>query len=149
MSLKEQIDADIKNAILNKQKDELRALRSIKSLILIAESEKKAGSGIDRARELKLLAKAVKQRKESAEIYQNEGRTDLASIELAELEVIQRYMPKQLTDKEIQDEIDAIIEETGASSLKDMGKVMGIATKKLAGKADGKKISEIVKDKLS
>lgn len=149
MSLKEQIDADIKNAMLNKLKDELRALRSIKSLILIAESEKKAGSGIDRATELKLLAKAVKQRKESAEIYQKEGREDLASIELAELDVIQRYMPKQLTDKEIQDEIEAIIEETGASSLKDMGKVMGIATKKLAGKADGKKISEIVKDKLS
>lgn len=149
MSLKEQIDADIKNAMLNKLKDELRALRSIKSLILIAETEKKAGSGIDRATELKLLAKAVKQRKESAEIYQKEGRTDLASIELAELEVIQRYMPKQLTDKEIRDEIDTIIEEAGTSSLKDMGKIMGMATKKLAGKADGKKIAEIVKEKLS
>ncbi|MCK5644517.1 MAG: GatB/YqeY domain-containing protein [Gammaproteobacteria bacterium] len=149
MSLKEQIDSDIKNAMLNKQKDELRALRSVKSLILLAETEKGTSGDIDETTEMKLLAKAAKQRKESAEIYQKESRDDLAKKELEELDVIKRYLPEELSDSEIQKEITAIIEETGASSLKEMGSVMGLATKRLAGKADGKKIADIVKLKLS
>jgi uncharacterized protein YqeY len=148
MSLKEQIDSDIKKAMLSKNKDELRALRSIKSLILIAETEKGIAGSIDEASEMKLLTKAAKQRRESAEIYKKEGREDLVQKELEELEVITRYLPEQLSESELQAEIDQIIDETGASSPQDMGRVMGVATKKLAGKAEGKQIAELVKMKL-
>ncbi|MFC2124949.1 GatB/YqeY domain-containing protein [Bacteroidota bacterium] len=149
MSLKEQIDLDIKNAMLNKNKDELRALRSIKSMILLAETEKGIAGNIDEASEMKLLTKATKQRKESAEIYRREGRDDLAQKEIDELNVISKYLPKQLTESELQVEIDKMIEETGASSPQDMGRVMGVATKRLAGKADGRQIAELVKNRLS
>ena len=145
MSLKEQIDADIKTAMLNKNKDELRALRSIKSLILLAETEKGTTGKIDEASEMKLLTKAAKQRRESIEIYQKEGRNELAQKEINELTVINKYLPEQLTEDALKTEISAIITETGASSMQDMGKVMGMATKKLAGKADGKQIAEMVK----
>jgi uncharacterized protein YqeY len=149
MSLKEQIDVDIKKAMLAQKKDELRALRGIKSLILLAETEKGTGSGIDVATEMQLLTKAVKQRKESLEIYINQEREDLAKIERDELEVISRYLPKQLSETELSDEISSIIKELGAQGPKDMGKVMGAATKKLAGKADGKTISELVRKILN
>ena len=149
MSLKEQIEADIKKAMLAKDKDALRALRSIKSLILLAETEKGAGTVLDRDTEIKLLTKAAKQRKESAEIYQKQGRTDLEKPELDELEIINRYLPKQLSEAEVTDQIKAIIEKTGAKSAADMGKVMGVATKELAGIADGKMISMITKSLLS
>jgi uncharacterized protein len=150
MSLKQQIDADIKSAMLAKNKEELTALRSIKSLILLAETEKGASGGdVSSDVESKLLMKAAKQRKESAEIFQKEGRAELAEKELAELEVISRYLPKQLTEEEVTTELKKIIEQVGAKGPQDMGKVMGTATKQLAGKADGKLISEVVKKLLA
>jgi uncharacterized protein len=150
MSLKQQIDADIKSAMLAKNKEELTALRSIKSLILLAETEKGASGGdVSSDVESKLLMKAAKQRKESAEIFQKEGRAELADKELAELEVISRYLPKQLTEEEVTAELKKIIEQVGAKGPQDMGKVMGTATKQLAGKTDGKLISEVVKKLLA
>ncbi len=148
MSLKQTIDGDIKKAMLAKEKDELRALRAIKSMILLAETETGAKEELEEADELKLLSKAVKQRKESAETYKVQGREDLATVEDGEIEVINRYLPKMLTEAELEAEVDAIMRETGASGMKDMGKVMGIASQKLAGKADGKAISVLVKSKL-
>jgi len=149
MSLKQQIDSDIKSAMLAKNKEELMALRSIKSLILLAETEKGVTAEISSESESKLLMKAAKQRKESAEIFQKEGRDELAQKELLELEVISRYLPKQLSEEEITSEVKKIIEQVGAKGPQDMGKVMGTATKQLAGKADGKMISEIVKKLLA
>lgn len=149
MSLKQQIDSDIKSAMLAKNKEELMALRSIKSLILLAETEKGVSAEISAEAESKLLMKAAKQRKESAEIFQKEGREELAKKELLELEVISRYLPKQMSEEEIAIEVKKIIEQVGAKGPQDMGKVMGAATKQLAGKADGKMISEIVKKILA
>lgn len=149
MSLKQQIDSDIKSAMLAKNKEELMALRSIKSLILLAETEKGVSSEISSEAESKLLMKAAKQRKESAEIFQKEGRDELAKKELLELEVISRYLPKQMSEEEVTVEVKKIIEQVGAKGPQDMGKVMGTATKQLAGKADGKMISEIVKKILA
>jgi uncharacterized protein len=149
MSLRQQIDNDIKTAMLAKNKEELTALRSVKSLILLAETEKGSSGEISLDVENKLLMKAAKQRKESAEIFQKEGREDLAKKELFELEVISRYLPKQLSAEEVSNELKKIIEQAGAKGPQDMGKVMGIATKQLAGKADGKLISEIVKKLLA
>lgn len=149
MSLKQQIDTDIKNAMLAKNKEELEALRSIKSMILLAETEKGSVSEISLDTESKILMKAAKQRKESAEIFQQQNRSDLAHRELFQLEVINRYLPKQLSADELNGELTRIIGEVGAKGPQDMGKVMGIATKKLAGKADGKLISEMVKKLLN
>lgn len=149
MSLKQQIDSDIKTAMLAKNKDELTALRAIKSMILLAETEKSGTGELNTEIESKLLMKAAKQRKESAEIFQKEGREDLAKKELLELEVVSRYLPKQLSEADIQIEVKKIIEQVGAKGPQDMGKVMGTATKQLAGKADGKMISEIVKKLLA
>jgi uncharacterized protein YqeY len=149
MSLKQQIDSDIKSAMLAKNKEELMALRSIKSLILLAETEKGVSAEISSEAESKLLMKAAKQRKESAEIFQKEGRDELAQKELLELEVISRYLPKQMSEDEVTAEVKKIIEQVGAKGPQDMGKVMGTATKQLAGKADGKMISEIVKKILA
>ncbi len=149
MSLKQQIDSDIKSAMLAKNKEELTALRSIKSLILLAETEKGVSAEISQESESKLLMKAAKQRKESAEIFQKEGRDELAQKELLELGVISRYLPKQLSEEEITIEVKKIIERVGAKGPQDMGKVMGATTKQLAGKADGKLISEIVKKILT
>lgn len=149
MSLRQQIDNDIKTAMLAKNKEELTALRSVKSLILLAETEKGSSGEISLDVENKLLMKAAKQRKESAEIFQKEGREDLAKKELFELEVISRYLPKQLSEDEVSTELKKVIEQVGAKGPQDMGKVMGIATKQLAGKADGKLISEIVKKLLA
>lgn len=149
MSLKQQIDSDIKSAMLAKNKEELMALRSIKSLILLAETEKGVTAEISSETESKILMKAAKQRKESAEIFQKEGRDELAQKELLELEVISRYLPKQLSEEEITIEVKKIVEQVGAKGPQDMGKVMGTATKQLAGKADGKMISEIVKKLLA
>jgi len=149
MSLRQQIDNDIKTAMLAKNKEELTALRSVKSLILLAETEKGSSGEISLDVENKLLMKAAKQRKESAEIFQKEGREDLAKKELFELEVISRYLPKQLSEEEVSTELKKVIEQVGAKGPQDMGKVMGVATKQLAGKADGKLISEIVKKLLA
>lgn len=149
MSLKQQIDADIKTAMLAKNKEELTALRSVKSLILLAETDKGSSGEISSDVETKLLMKAAKQRKESAEIFQKEGREDLAKKELFELDVISRYLPKQFSEEELKQELTKIIVQVGASGPQDMGKVMGVATKQLAGKADGKMISELVKKLLA
>ena len=149
MSLKTQIDNDIKKAMLAKNKEELEALRSIKSMILLAETEKGSVAEISADTENKLLMKAAKQRKESADIFQQQNRTDLADKELFQLDVINRYLPKQLSADELTSELKKIITEVGASGPQDVGKVMGAATKKLAGKADGKAISEIVKKLLT
>lgn len=149
MSLKQQIDNDIKAAMLAKNKEELTALRSVKSMILLAETDKGSTGEISTDVEMKLLTKAAKQRKESAEIFLKEGRNDLAQKEQFELEVINRYLPKQMTEEEVATELKKIIEQVGAKGPQDMGKVMGTATKQLAGKADGKMISELVKKILA
>jgi uncharacterized protein len=149
MSLKQQIDNDIKKAMLAKNKEELEALRSIKSMILLAETEKNGTGDISADAESKILMKAAKQRKESADIFQQQNRKDLADRELFQLEVISRYLPKQLSEDDLKTELQKIIAEVGAKGPQDMGKVMGIATKKLAGQADGKLISEWVKKLLT
>lgn len=149
MSLKQQIDADIKKAMIAKNKDELKALRSIKSMILLAESEKGSTGELSSDAEMKLLAKAVKQRKDSAAIYKEQGRDDLFEVEQSEAEIIERYLPKQLSEDELKAELEKIIAEVGASGPQDMGKVMGKATKALAGKAEGRAISTMVKTLLT
>ncbi len=149
MSLKKTIEADIKQAMLAKDKDTLTAVRSIKSLILLAETESGAAAELTPDQELKLLTKAAKQRRESAEVFKVQNREDLAEKELLELAVIEKYLPKQLSEQEITEAIKAIIAEVGATSLADLGKVMGVATKSLAGKADGKVVSGLVKALLS
>src|SRR5436190_300383 len=122
MSLKQQIDGDIKKAMLSKNKEELEALRSIKSLILLAETEKGGSGDISSDVESKLLVKAAKQRKESAEIFQQQNRQDLADRELFQLEVINRYLPKQLSEDQLKQALQAIIQESGAKGPQDMGK---------------------------
>lgn len=149
MSLKERIDADIRKAMLAKNKGELDALRSIKSLILLAETEKGRTGELTGDAEARLLMKAAKQRKESAEIFQAQSRNDLADRELFQLEIINRYLPQQLSEDDLRKELDRIISDLGASGPQDIGKVMGAATKQLAGRADGKVISAWVKELLS
>lgn len=149
MSLKQQIDNDIKKAMLAKNKEELDALRSIKSMILLAETDKGSTGEISVDVENKLLMKAAKQRKESAEIFTQQSRKDLADKELFQLEIINRYLPKQLSEEELTAALKTIIDETGAKGVQETGKVMGIASKKLTGQADGRAIAEIVKKLLS
>lgn len=149
MGLKQQIDEDIKKAMLAKNKEELEALRSIKSMILLAETEKGGTGDLTPEAEKKLLMKAAKQRKESAEIFDQQSRKDLADKELLQLEVINRYLPKQLSEEETRSVLSDIIKEVGATGPQDMGKVMGVATRKLAGQADGKMISDLVKKLLA
>ncbi len=148
MSLIITIDQEIKQAFLAKNQDRLRGLRAIKAALLVAKTEKGAGE-INEEIELKILQRLAKQRKESADIYITQNREDLAKDELAELVVIEEFLPKQITDEELQTIIKNIILKVGAKEAKDMGKVMGVATKELAGKADGKKISDTVKQLLS
>ena len=149
MSLEIKINEDIKQAMLQKKKEELLPLRSIKSAILLAKSEKGPSTELTEDQELKMLMKLAKQRKDSAELYSKENRSDLADKELFELEVIQNYLPKMMSEEEIEIAVKNIVDKTGAESMKDMGKVMGIASKELAGKAEGKVISDIVKKLLS
>ena len=149
MSLKEQIEADIKKAMLEKNKDDLRALRAIKSMILLAETEKGAGDLLAQDTEMKILQKAAKQRMDSIALYKEQNRDDLAATEQSELEVIERYLPEQLSEEELTAIVQEIVTKVGAESMRDMGKVMGIASKELTGKADGKTISQIVKKLLS
>jgi uncharacterized protein YqeY len=149
MSLKTQIDEDIKAAMRNKEKDALRALRAIKSMILLAESEKGAQEELLPETELKLLTKAANQRREALSVYQEQGRADLAEKEEAELSIIERYLPQQLSEDEMRDELQKIINQIGAKGPQDMGKVMGSATKSMAGRADGKAISAMVKSLLA
>ncbi|SMD35351.1 hypothetical protein SAMN04488029_2465 [Reichenbachiella faecimaris] len=149
MSLKDQINADIKAAMLAKEKEKLTALRSIKSMILLAETEKGASEGISEDAEMKLLMKAAKQRKDSVDLFREQGRDDLADKEQGELAIINQYLPKQLSEEELKAELQKVIDQAGASGPQDMGKVMGMATKALAGKADGKTISALVKTLLT
>ncbi|MBC7914251.1 MAG: GatB/YqeY domain-containing protein [Pyrinomonadaceae bacterium] len=147
--LEQQINQEIKAAMLSKDAARLRGLRAIKAAILLAKTEKSATEEISEDLEIKVLQKLAKQRRESAEIYKVQNRNDLLMIENEELEVIESFLPKQLSPAEVAEFIKAIIASTGASSIKDMGKVMGLANKELAGKADGKTISEVVKQLLS
>lgn len=148
MTLEEKINADIKNAMLAREKDKLEALRAVKSAILLAKTEK-AGGELSEDSEVKLLQKLVKQRKESAEIYTSQNRADLAENELFQAGIIEQYLPQQLTSEEIREILKGIIQETGAESARDMGKVMGIASQRMAGKADGKTISGLLKELLT
>ena len=149
MSLETQINDDIKKAMLAKDKRKLEALRAVKSAILLAKTEKGHGKEMTEQDEMKMLTKLVKQRRDSAGLYKNQGRDDLAEEENFQLSVIGQYLPEQKSEEEVRKAVLEIIDETGASSMKDMGKVMGMATKKLAGKADNKMISDIVKKELN
>ncbi|HEY5967791.1 MAG TPA: GatB/YqeY domain-containing protein [Chitinophagaceae bacterium] len=149
MSLEQKIMGDLKTAMLAKDEKALRSLRAIKAAILLAKTSEGAGGELKEDDEIKLLQKLVKQRKDSLDIYQQQNRTDLAQKEQEEIEIIEKFLPKQLSADELKSEVAAIISEVGASSPADMGKVMGAATKKLAGKADGKTISALVKELLS
>lgn len=149
MTLQAQIDQDIKSAMLAKDEARLRGLRAVKAALLLAKTEKGASETLSEDAEMKVLQKLVKQRKESATIYEAQNRKDLYQIEAEEIAVIEAYLPKQLDAETVKAQISKIITEQGASGMKDMGKVMGLANAALAGKADGKTISEIVKELLS
>lgn len=149
MSLEQKVMTDLKAAMLARDEKSLRALRAIKSAIIIAKTAEGSNGEIKEEEEVKMLQKLVKQRKDSLEIYEKQNREDLAEKEREEITVIEKFLPKQLGEKELKEIISKIISETGASSLADMGKVMGAANKQLSGKADGKTISGIVKELLS
>ena len=148
MNLFDQVSEDIKKAMLARDKVRLEALRGVKKEFLEAKTAKGANGELSDETATKILVKMVKQRKESAAIYKENNRPELAENELAEASVIEEYLPKQLSDEELTAELKAIIAEVGAEGPKDMGKVMGMATKKLAGKAEGKAISAKVKELL-
>lgn len=148
MSLEEQINNDIKEAMKAKDQAWLRGVRAVKAAILLAKTDG-SGSAMDSDREIKLLQKLVKQRQDSLAIYEAQNRPDLATVEKEEIEVIQRYLPKQMTAEEIETIVSSLIKENNAAGIKDMGKVMGLASKALSGKADGKTIAEIVKKLLT
>ena len=149
MSLELKITSALKKAMKSKNQTALTALRAVKSAILLQKTQKSFDGELSHEDEMKLLQKLVKQRKDSAEIYKGQGRNDLAEPELKEAELIQQFLPKALSEDEVKDVVKSVIEEIGAEGMKDMGKVMGISTKKLTGKADGKMISTIVRDFLS
>jgi len=148
MSLEQKIMTELKAAMKAKNTTALEALRAVKSAILLEKTKGKSKE-LTEADEMKLLQKLVKQRRESAEIYTQQNRPDLAQTELDQVTVIEKFLPKQMTREEIETELEKIIAQTGAQNMKDMGKVMSIAGKQMAGKADGKLISQIVKEKLS
>lgn len=149
MSLEQKVMTDLKAAMLARDEKSLRALRAIKSAIIIAKTAEGSNGEIKEEDEVKMLQKLVKQRRDSLEIYEKQNREDLAEKEREEITVIEKFLPKQLGEKELKEIISKIISETGASSPADMGKVMGAANKQLSGKADGKTISVIVKELLS
>ncbi|VEI53486.1 GatB/YqeY domain-containing protein [Capnocytophaga sputigena] len=148
MSLQTKVMEALKEAMKAKDTVALESLRAIKSAILLARTEAGASEELSEADELKLLQKLVKQRKDSAALYTQQGRNDLAEPELAQMAVIEKFLPAQLSEAEVEEALKGIIAQVGATSPKDMGKVMGAATKQLAGKADGKLISDIVKKLL-
>ncbi|HAL83476.1 MAG TPA: glutamyl-tRNA amidotransferase [Mucilaginibacter sp.] len=148
MSLITQVDQDIRQAMLARQPERLRGLRAIKSALLLARTEKGAAEELTAEAEIKVLQKLIKQRKESAEIYKTQNRDDLYQIEMEEMKVIEPYLPQQMTRFEIEGYIQELITRLGATSVNEMGKVMGIASKELAGQADGRTISEVVRQLL-
>lgn len=148
MSLFDKISEDLKNAMLARQKDRLESLRAIKTALLLAKTE--GGSHeLTPDLEMKILQRLVKQRRESADIYKSQNRTDLYENEIKEAAIIEEYLPKQMSEAELVEVLKQIIQKVGAASPKDMGKVMGTASKELAGKADGKMIADKVKDLLN
>jgi uncharacterized protein YqeY len=149
MELENRINADIKQAMIAKESRKLEALRAVKAALLLAKTSKEATGGeLPEEAGLKLLQKLVKQRQESADIYKSNGRNDLADQELFQAGIIENYLPKQLSEDDIREGLLRIIKETGASSVKDMGKVMGLASKEFAGKADNKIVADLVKKLL-
>lgn len=149
MALEEKIMAEMKDAMKSKNEAVLRGLRAIKAEIIKAKTDPGAGGVIDEATEQKFLQKMMKQRRDSYDIFTQQGRADLAAKEKEEMDVIEKFLPKQLSEAEIKEAVAKVIAETGASSPADMGKVMGVASKQLAGQADGKTISAVVKELLS
>jgi uncharacterized protein YqeY len=149
MSLQNKVMSKIKDAMKSKDTLALESLRAIKSEILLAQTKGGASESLTEEEELKIVQKLVKQRKDSATLYQEQGRNDLAEPELAQVAVISQFLPEQLGEEELVAVISEIVENVGATSMKDMGKVMGMASKQLAGKADGKAISMVVKKLLS
>jgi uncharacterized protein YqeY len=149
MELEKLINDDIKQAMLNKDKAKLEALRAIKAALLLEKTGKDVSSGeIPDEVELKLLQKLVKQRKESAEVYKGQQRPDLAEVELFQASIIEKYLPEQMSEDDLKAIIQKIIASSGAQSIKDMGRVMGIASKELAGKADNKTVADLIKQAL-
>ena len=149
MSLEQQVMAEMKDAMKAKNEAGLRGLRAIKAEIIKAKTEPGANGEISEETEVKLLQKMVKQRRDSLEIYQQQNRQDLVQKEQEELQIIEKFLPAQLSEADLKKELQQIIAETGAAAPADMGKVMGVATKKLAGRADGKAISTAVKELLA
>lgn len=147
MQLEERIMQDLKEAMKARDQASMRGIRAIKAAILLLQTDG-SHQEITPEVEIKMLQKLVKQRKDSLEIYEKQNREDLAQVEREEIEVIERYLPKQMDEAELEQALSGIISRVGASSMKDMGKVMGIAGKELAGRADGKTISEVVKKLL-
>jgi len=146
MELENKINADIKQAMIAKESQKLEALRAIKAALLLAKTSKEAAGGdLPEEAGLKLLQKLIKQRQESADIYKINGRPDLADQELFQATIIENYLPKQMGEDEIIPGLQKIIAETGASSIKDMGRVMGLASKEFAGKADNKVIADLIR----
>ena len=148
MSLESTLMTDLKEAMKSKDQAALRAIRAAKAAILLFKTDG-SGKELDEASEIKLIQKLVKQRQDSLDIFEKQGREDLAVVEREEIEVLSKYLPQQLSEDELKPILEAIIAETGASGMKDMGKVMGLASQKLAGKADGKTISGIVRSLLA
>ena len=148
MSLESRIMPDLKEAMKSKDQAALRGIRAIKAAILLVKTDG-TGKELDEAAEIKLVQKLIKQRQDSLDIYKEQGRDDLASVEEEEIAVLKRYLPEQLSEEELIPLIKGFISESGAESMRDMGKVMGLASQKLAGKADGKTISSLVKNLLS
>lgn len=149
MSLETTVNQDIKTAMLAKNETSLRSLRAIKSALLLAKTEKGASQELNEEAEIKVLQKLVKQRRESADIYKSQNREDLCLIETEEIEVIEKYLPKQLSEEELKAYIQGLINKLNITSVKEMGKIMGVANKELSGKADGKAISDAIKNLLN
>jgi uncharacterized protein YqeY len=149
MSLEQKVMAELKTAMLAKNEAALRSLRAIKASIILAKTAEGAGGSIREEDEIKLLQKLIKQRKDSLEIYQAQHRADLAAKEEEEINIIEKFLPRQMSPDELRTVLQKIITDTGAASPADMGKVMGVASKQLAGKADGKTISTLVKELLN
>ncbi|HUR12340.1 MAG TPA: GatB/YqeY domain-containing protein [Flavitalea sp.] len=149
MSLEQKIMTELKTAMLAKDEKSMRSLRAIKAAIIVAKTAEGAKGEISEQDEIRLLQKMVKQRKDSLEIFRQQNRKELAQIEEEEITVIEKFLPGQMNESELREKIAGIIRESGASSPAEMGKIMGIANKQLAGKADGKTISTIVKELLS
>ena len=149
MSLNKKVTDSLKEAMKSKDSQALEALRAIRSELLLAQTQTGNKEELSETEEIKLLQKLVKQRKDSAAIYEEQGRNDLAEPELAQAKIIEKFLPEQLDDAEVEEIVAEIVQQTGASSMADMGKIMGLANAKIAGRADGKTVANAVKKKLS